>query len=81
MFKLVKQQLKRTGTGLKKPAILLVLLAVSKALFAQVPPPPPPPPPPPIPIDNYWAIILLLLIATAYGAWKIYQSRKRASMV
>ncbi|MDZ4665857.1 MAG: hypothetical protein SGJ15_13340 [Bacteroidota bacterium] len=68
--------------GLKQYSILVIFLLLAVNTYAGVPPPPPPVigpacwPPPCIPIDG--GITLLIAAGAAYGAKKIYVSRKKA---
>lgn len=62
--------------------LLLFLTITTISIAAPAPPPPPPPgngppcwPPPCIPIDG--GISLLMMAGAAYGAKKIYDSRKK----
>ncbi len=52
--------------------ILIVFVLTGMSVFGQGVPPPPPPPPdvPAVPIGGN--IFVLLLVATIYGAYKIY---------
>ncbi len=65
----------------KKYILTLVLLTVNALTFAAPPPPPPPGtgpgcwPPPCVPIDG--GITLLMAAGAAYGAKKIYDSKKK----
>lgn len=61
---------------------MLFLTITTISIAAPAPPPPPPPgngppcwPPPCIPIDG--GISLLMMAGAAYGAKKIYDSRKK----
>lgn len=68
--------------GLKQYSVLVILLLLAVTTNGGVPPPPPPVsgpicwPPPCIPIDG--GITLLIAAGAAYGAKKIYTSRKKA---
>lgn len=65
----------------KKHILTFVLVAVNLVIFAGPPPPPPPGvgpgcwPPPCVPIDG--GITLLMAAGAAYGAKKIYDSKKK----
>ena len=51
--------------------ILIVFVLTGMSVFGQGPPPPPPPPDvPAVPIGGN--LFVLLLVATIYGAYKIY---------
>jgi len=70
--------------GFKQYSVLVIFLLLAVSTNGGVPPPPPPSsgpgpvcwPPPCIPIDG--GITLLIAAGAAYGAKKIYTSRKKA---
>jgi hypothetical protein len=51
--------------------ILIVFVLTGMSVFGQAPPPPPPPDVPAVPIGGN--IFVLLLVATIYGIYKIYE--------